>query len=137
MIKYTVYERGNIMSNQNQYVVFASSYHETVIKQFFKDNNIGFKQLIGSYKGTMEDSYIINKKYLSTIERAGFLYAEESILLLGESLGQNRRRASLHFLNALKPDQDIGILRAVVKEDAMKEDAWSYRPDLDTYFITA
>ena len=124
------------MTNQNQYIVFASCYHETVIKHFFKENQIGFKQLIGAYKGTMEDSYIINKKYLKAIERAGFLYAEESILLLGENLGKNRRRATLHFLNSLKPDKDIGILRAVVKEEALEQDNWSYRPDLDTYFIT-
>ena len=124
------------MTNQNQYIVFSSCYHETVIKHFFNENQIGFKQLIGSYKGTMEDSYIINKKYLKAIERAGFLYAEESILLLGEDLGKNRRRATLHFMNAFKPDQDIGILRAVVKDEALAQDNWSYRPDLDTYFIT-
>ncbi len=125
------------MTNQNQYVVFASSYHETVIRHFFKENKIGFKQLIGSYKGIREDSYIINKKYLKAIERAGFLHAEESILLLGETLGHNRRRARLHFLNSLKPDEDIGVLRAVVKDEALAQDNWSYRPDLDTYFITA
>ena len=125
------------MTNQDEYFVFASSYHESVIRDFFNDNGIGFKQLIGSYKGTTEDSYVVNMKWLSYVEQAGLLDGEESILLLSESLGQNRRRAKLHFLNASKPDEDIGILRAVVKEEAMKQDAWSYRPDLDTYFVTA
>ena len=125
------------MTNQDEYFVFASSYHETVIRDFFNDNDIGFKQLIGSYKGTTEDSYVVNMKWLTYVEQAGLLDGEDSILLLSESLGQNRRRAKLRFLNASKPDEDLGILRAVVKEEAMKREVWSYRPDLDTYFVTA
>lgn len=125
------------MTNQEEYFVFASSYHETIIKHFLKENRIGFKQLIGSYKGVTEDSYIVNKKWLKYIDQAGLLDGEESILLLGENLGCNRRRAKLHFLNALKPDEDIGIMRAVVKSEALVQDSWSYDPGTETYFVTA
>ena len=124
------------MISQEEYLIFASSYHETVVRDFLNENRIGFKQLIGSYKGISENSYIVNIKHLDFIEQAELFKGEESILLLGENLGRNTRRARLHFLDNSQPDEDLGLLRAVVKEEALAQDCWSYRPDLETYFIT-
>ena len=94
------------------------------------------KPCIGSYKGQLEQSYIMcEEDFVVHVNRSGYVDNQESFLVLEEG-HRGVTYGSLVFNSWLKP-QGLGIMRAVSKDKAMSYDAWTYRPELDTYYVCA
>lgn len=131
--------------NKDQYCVFASSVDTEVVKEFLDNNNIGFKELQGCYKGVEEDSFIINIDFMHYVKLAGILDGEESVLILDQEDGGKRPAYLLYMKDyyAFERDNDdsvlqsIGRMQEVPEEVAKAADAYSYRPDLGKYFLAA
>lgn len=86
---------------------------------------------IGSYKGEIEPSYLMLwDDFLDHVIGKGFVGGQESILMVSEC---NKQYATLVFSDQSR--QSVGSLKSVGKDEAMKHDAWTYRPDLNTYWI--
>lgn len=129
--------------NKDQYAVFASSVAKEVVKDFLENNNIGFKELQGCYNGQTEDSFIISYDFLHYVKLAGLLDGEESVMILDQE-DAGRRAAYLLYMKDyyrfVEEDDvlvSIGTLRQVSEEEAKAALAYSYRPDLDKYFLAA
>ena len=90
-------------------------------------------QLIGSYKGALELSFILlTEDFEKHVKPYGFVSNQESVLLVSEC---NKQYADLLYLQDGHREA-LGSLKDVSKDEAMKHDGWSYRPDLGTYWIT-
>lgn len=88
---------------------------------------------IGSYKGVMEYSFICNRKdYEKHVLPLAFTKGQESVLLVG---GEEMSSA-LFDPSLSKQIKHIGTLKSVSKEEAIKHDCFTYRPDLDKYWVS-
>lgn len=100
------------------------------------NNNIGYKRLTGCYEGLTEVSYIINAEDYQFIYESGYIDFQESILwLTDKSDARGRREAFLHY-NETGELKHLGWFGQVSREEALKAHCWTYRKDLDAYFIT-
>lgn len=89
-------------------------------------------QCVGSYKGKLELSFIVNEAdYKRHIEWSDWIKDQECVLSVTEC---NKAYATLIYSNGEKVG--IGSLKSVDKETALALDAWTYRPDLDQYWIS-
>jgi hypothetical protein len=91
-----------------------------------------FAPVDGCYKGKTEKSFKVNvenKSDWETVKRIATVCEQESVLLI-----DNERNAFLFFLQSSKAEF-IGVLTAVPKAEALKHEAYTYDPTLDTYFI--
>lgn len=86
--------------------------------------------LIGYYKGQTEYSYICHTKNMYEIVAAGFIDGQESVMLVSEC---NKQYARLAYSDGRT--EGIGSLKSVNAEEALKHEAWTYRPDMDVYWI--
>lgn len=123
----------------NRYVVFAidGEYSKADFLAYLADNDIGVKTLLGSYKGLVEDAYIINARHVPAI--LGFIKGQESVLELGPQRnfggGLLLRPAQLTFRDN-RPIVDLGYFQEVGKEFAGKSDSWTYDPSTGKYWVT-
>ena len=113
----------------------ASSYVRQDFEFMFKDDNrtIGScVPLVGMYKGEHENSYVcLSEDFNSFVLPMGFVTNQESILRVSEC---NKKYTTLVMLEGGKQTH-LGCMKSVTEAEAMKEDAWTYRPDLDQYFL--
>lgn len=87
-------------------------------------------QCIGSYKGSLELSFICNRKdYVDYVVPFGAVNNQECVI---EIQGEDCYSTD----NDLIYPSYMGVMRQVTKKKAMKSDGWTYRPDLNAYFIT-
>lgn len=88
---------------------------------------------VGSYEGVLEVSYICRSDDFDThILNSGYVSGQESFVRLSEC---NKQYAELEYQHT-GVRKSLGSLKSVDKDTAMKETAWTYRPDLNTYWIT-
>lgn len=88
---------------------------------------------IGSYKGVLEQSFLMRSDdYGEHVDNTHYMDNQESILRVSEC---NKQYAELYFL-AEEGRVPIGSLKSVSKAEAMHHDAWTYRPDLDIYWVS-
>lgn len=118
-----------------QFIVFASSYKKETVEDILKTEGISFKNLEGCYKGQTEDSYIVCASHFAVLNKSGLLKDEESILLLGTETKEGRH-AQLLFMQSFERVA-LGFLKAVSKDEALASDAYTYRPDVDTYYLAS
>lgn len=89
---------------------------------------------IGSYKGQMEQSFImLRDDFDKHVRGSDWIKDQESILHL-EDGHRGVVYGDLEYL-ADGSSEHIGIMREVPLAEAMKHDGWTYRPDLNTYWI--
>lgn len=103
-------------------------------------HDVGVKALQGAYKGTKEWSFIINARDWQKVYDRGFCKGQESILHLGPSYertihGWRRcaRMATLYYR-----DGHVEVLGRFVgcsKAYALKQDAWTYDPADNQYYV--
>jgi hypothetical protein len=97
------------------------------------------KICVGAYKGVLETSFIMTEQdFAAFIEGSEYVLNQESVLLV-EDGHKGNTYASLHYLSRGVRDGehvDLGILKSVDKSVALMQDAWTYRPDLNIYWIT-
>lgn len=126
----------------NDYIIFSIDNEDDPLKreQFelrLTKLGIGFKPLLGSYKGEQENSYIINAQHLAWLEASPYIMRQESILFLfKEKDARGKRKASLGWLkNGLTVAfQAAGWFGSTTKQKALSGDAWTL--DKDTYYVT-
>jgi hypothetical protein len=97
------------------------------------------KLCIGAYKGVLEQSFIMTEHdFVLLIQGSEYVQNQESVLLI-EDGHRGEMYASLHYLSNGVCDGEhisLGLLKSVDKSAALAQDAWTYRPDLNTYWIT-
>jgi hypothetical protein len=105
------------------------------------------KLCIGSYKGKLERSYIVRwDDFMEHIADSGYVDKQESILILRDgyygvtyaTLKFNSAYNSdwpAEFSNVGSDDLFLGVFKAIPSNEAQYEEAWTYRPDLDTYYV--
>lgn len=106
-------------------------------------NGLAFKRLIGSYKGQAEHSFICPAENLPML--SDWLTGQESVLHLGplyrDGIAHGDREARLGFLRedgtAVSPPatQRLGLYGWAPRDEALRQEAWTYDPTLDEYFI--
>jgi len=97
------------------------------------------KLCVGSYKGVLEQSFILTERdFGAFVEGGEFVQCQESVLLI-EDGHYGEVYASLQYLSVGMRDGEhvsLGLLKSVDKSVALEQDAWTYRPDLNIYWIT-
>lgn len=92
------------------------------------------KPCVGSYKGQLEQSYIMTRQDFDRyVKASGYIDNQESILLL--EVGHRGVTYGTLIFSGFEQDMPLGIMRAIPKDQAMSYDAWTYRPELDTYYV--
>ena len=100
------------------------------------------KLCIGSYKGKLERSYIVRwDDFMEHIAESGYVDNQESILILRDgyygvtyaTLKFNNDEGK--FPNVGYDDLFLGAFKSIPASEAQYEEAWTYRPDLDTYYV--
>ena len=105
------------------------------------------KLCIGSYKGKLERSYIMRwDDFMEHIAESGYVDKQESILILRDGY-YGKVYATLKFNSAYNSDWPaefpnvgyddlfLGEFKSIPANEAQYEEAWTYRPDLDTYYV--
>jgi len=105
------------------------------------------KLCIGSYKGKLERSYIMRwDDFMEHIAESGYVDKQESILILRDGY-YGKVYATLKFNSAYNSDWPaeftnvgyddlfLGEFKSIPAREAQYEEAWTYRPDLDTYYV--
>jgi len=100
------------------------------------------KLCIGSYKGKLERSYIMRwDDFMEHIAESGYVDNQESILILRDGY-YGKVYATLKFNNdeskfpnVGNDDLFLGEFKSIPSNEAQYEEAWTYRPDLDTYYV--
>jgi len=105
------------------------------------------KLCIGSYKGKLERSYIMRwDDFMEHIAESGYVDKQESILILRDGY-YGKVYATLKFNSAYNSDWPaeftnvgyddlfLGEFKSIPAHEAQYEEAWTYRPDLDTYYV--
>lgn len=88
--------------------------------------------MIGCYNGKREHSFICRMDDFDEFFRGSiFLAGQESIMTVASG---NKMEVGLEYL-ADGRIVDLGCMHEVCEEEAMQASAWSYRPDLKTYWI--
>jgi len=118
--KYMIFCVGNNIAKESAFRAWAVS------------NEIGFKNLQGRYKGTEERSFIVNRRNEAKVYP--WFANEESVLYLSEMVRGRNRMAALHYLDD-RPDALLGPWREVDRSYALKQDAWTYDPSADQYWV--
>lgn len=92
------------------------------------------KFCIGKWKAQMETSYICAySDFLSVVLPSGFIDNQEAVVEVTQDV-KRRSWARLIYLGTDKVS-DFKPLVSVSAEEAGKCDGYTYRPDLDTYFV--
>ena len=105
------------------------------------------KLCIGSYKGKLERSYIMRwDDFMEHIAESGYVDNQESILILRDGY-YGKVYATLKFNSAYNSDWPaefanvgyddlfLGEFKSIPSNEAQYEEAWTYRPDLDQYYV--
>lgn len=96
------------------------------------------KICVGSYKGVLETSFIMTEHdFGAFVEASEYVQHQESVLLV-EDGHKGAMYASLWYLDRGLRDGEhysLGRLKSVDKSVALEQDAWTYRPDLNIYWI--
>lgn len=103
-------------------------------------NGIPFKQLIGCYRGAQEISFLIrNADFVAHFaEFDPWIKGQESIMLLSEQAHHRtgQRTATLVYSRAAgNYKEELGLWTNVTREEALKQDAWTFDPAFDEYYI--
>lgn len=125
-------------SQQLDYIIFSASLStatqtENIIRtsemiQALTKRGIQYKIIEGSYKGARETSFIA--VYDPVIEDLAASFEQESVLILGPF-----DDAKLVYLNT-EQTVNLGKLVKVDEATAKASESWSFRPDLNQYYIT-
>jgi len=85
---------------------------------------------IGAYKGVLEDSFILCvEDFDKFVRNSVYLYNQESVL----HVRGKRMHCEFEYLSG--GCDGGGQLVQVTAQEAFKSDGWTYRPDMNTYWI--
>ena len=90
---------------------------------------------IGSYKGQMEQSFILLRDDFDLVVRGSQWIKEQESILHVEDGMYGVVYGALEYL-ASGTTEHIGTLKEVDQREAVCHAGWTYRPDLNIYWIT-
>lgn len=126
-MKYTIFSVDN-HTNLRKYARFLRYVSELEAMDKLSGNVI---PCISSYEGKLEPSFLcLTKDYEEFFKNHTSLKEQECVMQISEC---NKRYAQLVY-----PDGStfhLGCLKDVPAEEAKKKWEWTYRPDMDTYWI--
>lgn len=98
----------------------------------FPTIGLPFKSLLGCYKGTCEESFLVadNSKNRAFVLGIARRHNQQSILIVDAD-----RYAELLYLN-LNTSQPIGKFVAVSKSHALQQDNWTFDPETENFYTT-
>tara|TARA_R110000796_G_scaffold98692_1_gene206454 strand:- start:304 stop:795 length:492 start_codon:yes stop_codon:yes gene_type:complete len=113
------------------FVIFALDHgHE------YPASYVGIKKLTGSYKGETETSYICSwDTFTEQVKPSGKVDNQESFLVLGPTVRNSVRPATLFFNNANVAPVNLGYFQSVSQEEAERQDGWSYDATQGQYYV--
>lgn len=89
--------------------------------------------MLGCYKGKREHCFICRLDDFDAYFRTSvYLRGQESIMLVASG---NKMEVGLEYLDGKRKSVDLGCMHEVCREEAMQADAWTYRPDMDVFWI--
>lgn len=122
-------------SRADSYFIFCVG-QDIVKRQAFiawaRNQDIGFKPLLGMYRGQAEHSFIANMKDYDRI--IPWCDGEETVLHLSQPDARDNYRATLHYL-ATDMRVDLGRLYNVGKQEALASENWTNDPFFGAYFV--
>lgn len=88
----------------------------------------------GKWEGIIEASFCsLSTDYdLMKESNAHFFQNQKAVLRISEN---NNQEAWIEYCGKFKTTSRLGVLRAVDRATAIKHDGWTYRPDLNQYWI--
>lgn len=105
---------------------FAAYIVEKDLKRFIKS-------LIGCYKGAEEPRFCMDiDMFNEHVKPSGFVTGQESYLTVTRCA---QHYTTLVYFDEDMPDEGLGRMVEVSEQRAKMEDAWSYDPTQDMYFI--
>lgn len=120
-------------SNKHQ---FLNEADHNSMKQFMNMQNIPFIEVVGRYKGEVEQAFLVSAAHLpeeAVLYYARHYYQDEYMVL------DNHKHGTYiaSMVNcATREQRQLGFMRSMPKEDVMAMNLdYTYRPDMDTYFV--
>jgi hypothetical protein len=89
---------------------------------------------VGSYKGQLEQSFILLREDFDAVVRGSDWIRDQESILHVEDGHWGVVYGALEYL-ATGTTEHIGVIKEIDKREVMAYDAWTYRPDLNKYFI--
>lgn len=124
-----------IFSVERDYMTLADKIKaDNYAIDFLTSRGIDYVQAIGCYKGLGETCFIVSYNHYELILALAGMFEQESILILDEGTRHGLRSASLYYLQSGKT-VDMGMLTGASKEYALAQDAYTYRPDMNQYWV--
>lgn len=88
---------------------------------------------VGSYNGETEHSWLcLRSDYDAIVAPTTMMDNQESIMAISEC---NKQYARLEFLDG-RENVGLGSLKSVSAEEAKRHSSWTYRPDIDVYWVS-
>jgi hypothetical protein len=98
------------------------------------NGSLKFKRLLGMYKGTAEQSFIMSRAdFDEHVADSKWLNGEESILVLGAADARDHRPAALVYKDGRTVQ--LGRFKSVTRATALRSDCWTYDPLTREYFV--
>lgn len=89
--------------------------------------------MLGKYKGKTEHCFICRRDdFDKHIRGSEYIKGQESIMMVASG---NKMEVRLEYLDQRSPPVGLGCMHEVCREEAMQADAWTYRPDMDVFWI--
>lgn len=108
------------------------SMHDTM-KSILEMNNLNFKEVVGSYQGVKEKSFMVDldNVNLDFFKSMGRLFQQDSILFVNDL-----NEATLIFMDN-RDSISLGKMKQVDKVEALNNEAFTWIPDLDIYLLAS
>lgn len=116
-----------IDNDNDTHVVAKFMRHVDTLRAMGKINPI--VQLIGCYKGQLENSYLIRADQFHHVKE--YVKGQESVLHVP---GDSRQPCVLEFVASGKR-VSVGPMHKVGPDYAMTRNSWTYNPAADSYFV--
>lgn len=98
---------------------------------------IGFKRLLGCYKGEQEPAWIINARDWRKLAASGWIDGQESVLHLG-AWANGGRPATLYYGERIDGHIrfiEAGTFRLTTKRHALAQEGWTFDPSTTEYYV--
>lgn len=118
-------------TDERYFIVSVDNNYHTEFSEWLAIEQIGHKLLLGSYKHTVDYSFIINARDWHKVRDSGFINNQECVLYLWShaygyvKYGVNARMATMYNL-VTGETTELGCFVAINDSDASKYDGWTY-----------
>ena len=128
-------------SATDEYLIFCvgnDKVREAMFRSWATADNVGFKSLIGCYKGVTEAAFIVNLRQANKCHR--WYENEATVLQLSglfrDGVAYGRRHARLMDVAGGYEIAALGAFRETPQAVALAQPSWTYDPATATYWTT-